>query len=70
MEFCYFKQHIVIHNNSMLFIFHPKTIYIYLIIPNLEPKRMLFINQDGITMKGEPLYQDEKDHKAALAQFF
>ncbi|MGH1339352.1 MAG: hypothetical protein ACRBFS_24750 [Aureispira sp.] len=38
-------------------------------LTDLEPKSMLFIDQDGATVQGEPLYQDEKDYKAALAAF-
>lgn len=38
-------------------------------LTDLEPKSWLFIDQEGATVEGEPLYQDEKDYKDALEQF-
>lgn len=38
-------------------------------LTDLEPKSILFMDQEGAIVKGDLLAQDESDYKAALAQF-
>lgn len=46
-----------------------RSIYHMGALTDLEPKSWLFIDQEGTTVEGEPLYKDEKDYQNALNQF-